>query len=109
MPLTAYKLEKAENIFLQVQQWLGNDLDPLEFGWQIGEGGDFVPKQGFSSICPPQLMKLMGCKCTKNCTSKCGCRRLGLQCGEDCECSENICENRDENVEDLELDDFDEQ
>ena len=81
----------------QVQQWLGNDLDPEEYGWTLDK--EYVPSPGYDIFCPPSIMKLISCGCKKDCsTLSCGCKKLSLKCTAMCKCTE-ACVNAPEDIE----------
>ena len=86
-----------------MQEWLGNNLDPLTYGW-LEEEGRFTPAPGYDEVCPPAVMKMMACHCKKDCSSSaCGCRKHGIECSEICSCGELICSNRKEDEEEEEM------
>ena len=71
-------------VYFQIQSWLGRNLDPLKWGWQKTETGGFIPIDTTISAAPPQVLKLISCKCARNCGPACGCRRAGLSCSVVC-------------------------
>lgn len=80
-------------VFLQVQNWHGNHLSPVEWGWEsCGTGLKAIP-----SIKPPapdDLLHLVSCNCRKGCRHQCECRRAGLSCSSMCgQCRGAGCEN----------------
>ena len=100
-----------------MQEWLGNDLEPEEYGWELPEG-EYRPVMGYTEVCPPAVLMMLSCKCKTDCNSKtCGCRKLGLKCTDLCQCSDNCVnhgvvadendENSEENIDVEELDEFD--
>lgn len=99
--------------YYQVQQWLGKELDPKDWGWHMKQNG-LEPIQTNDILLPDSLLKIISCKCAKDCTKSCGCVKHGLKCSEYCaNCSGQTCNNahidlgnvEEENdiVEDLEL------
>ena len=62
-------------------------------------------------MCPQQILKILCCKCKRDCTSRqCSCRNLGLFCTDICDCTE-ICENHiviDEDDDEYNVDEDDE-
>ena len=82
--------------FLQVQQWLGNELNPTNYGWIIGEDGSYSPNIGLEDICPKAILKVIHCNCTKGCkTQACGCRKLNIVCTTICNCEDNANSDTD--------------
>lgn len=71
-----------------MQQWLGNDLDPEDYGWTLDK--EYVPTPGYDIFCPPSIMKMISCGCKKNCSSNtCGCKKLSLTCTDMCKCTDD--------------------
>lgn len=102
-----------------MQEWLGNELDPLEYGWERGDDHHIglIPLQGFTEICPKIIMKSIACNCLKTDCTSCGCSKNGLKCSELCGCGE-LCQNKivledigatlsDQEDEDSESEDYD--
>lgn len=79
--------------YLQVQAWLGNQLDPEKWGWSRTRSGlQAVTITGKAA--PDALLKLIACKCKGNCGQACGCRKAGLKCSTICQnCNGKNCEN----------------
>ena len=47
--------------------------------------GRYSPTQGHLAVSPPEILKIICCRCKKDCSGKqCGCKRLGLHCTEEC-------------------------
>lgn len=90
-----------------MQQWLGNRLNPLDYGWEK-RYSNFCPNIGYTEICPPSIYRVLACNCKLECnTGACGCKKLGLSCTEACKCSEDKCKNRLEVSNDDEEDEDD--
>lgn len=79
--------------YLQVQMWLGQQMDPLLWGWQASKFGlDPVPSS--KEPAPKALLSTIFCKCTKGCAGGCGCRKTGMKCSLICaNCKGNSCTN----------------
>lgn len=80
-------------VYHQVQTWLGRYNDPEEWGWKK-TSRMFMPVQNTKPPAPPELLKLIFCRCKGNCGAACGCRKSGLKCSTVCEnCSGETCSN----------------
>ena len=93
----------------QVQAWRGNDLSPLDWGWQESPNG-FIPIRMDQPAAPEQLLKTIKCNCTGRCdTKRCTCRKNGLQCSLACgNCRGKSCTNcQQDNSTDSDDDDID--
>lgn len=79
----------------QIQEWIGNDLDPLQYGWKKNKQGNLIPVQCKEAVVPPDLLKLIFCNCKEsNCFKNCSCRKLGLRCSSKCgQCYGISCSN----------------
>ena len=79
-----------------MQQWLGNEMKPMDFGWE-NRDGKFCPNLGYAEICPPSIYWMLACNCKLDCsTGTCGCRRLGMSCTDACNCCDDQCKNSSE-------------
>ena len=102
-PTTSAALQHAKRTYLQVQNWLGRELEPLRNGFELLEDGTLAPNYGVTSVAPEALLKIISCRCRKDCGSKaCSCQKAGMPCSDCCGCGEG-CSNR--NVEDGEQED----
>lgn len=70
-------------VYLQVQQWLGNQLPPTEWGWCLLQG-NLLPIPSNRPPAPEHLLQLITCNCKNNCSKKCDCRLAGLACSTMC-------------------------
>ncbi|GBP69232.1 Ras-related and estrogen-regulated growth inhibitor [Eumeta japonica] len=70
--LAAYSVSKF-------QSWLGNYNDPEDWGWKKC-GKLLMPVQNSKPQAPPELLKLIFCKCKGNCGAMCGCQKAGMKC-----------------------------
>ena len=78
-----------------MQQWLGYQLEPSNYGW-TEEGGCFTPNPGVNNVCPKSILKIIHCSCSKGCVHQsCGCRQLNITCTDNCNCgkSDVPCKN----------------
>lgn len=82
-------------VYYQVQDWKGNtSLLPEDWGWQL-QAGQFLPVLTDLRPAPPVLLDIIICKCKTDCsTSRCSCRKHGLECSSACsECHGILCSN----------------
>ncbi|XP_050315527.1 uncharacterized protein LOC126750071 [Anthonomus grandis grandis] len=79
--------------YQQVQKWLGNEKNPLDWGW-IRSAQGLIPQLMTKPPAPQLLLNMISCTCKKGCTYNCGCRKAGLKCSAICNhCSGKSCEN----------------
>lgn len=79
-------------VSLQVQKWLGNKLNPEEWGWMSKEN-ILWPRKTCQPPASDCLLNIF-CNCSKGCGALCGCRRLGLCCSPVCgNCHGTSCLN----------------
>ncbi|KAE9528592.1 hypothetical protein AGLY_012167 [Aphis glycines] len=77
----------------QVLKWLGNDLNPTDWGWILREGV-LMPRRMLQLPAPDCLLNMIFCKCVKGCGALCSCRKLGLDCSAVCaNCHGQSCYN----------------
>ncbi|KAK3917979.1 Protein lin-54 [Frankliniella fusca] len=72
-------------VYLTVQDWLGNSLDPTQWGWYRGERS-LHPVPSKLSPAPQELLHLIACNCKALCRagSGCSCRKADLPCTPAC-------------------------
>lgn len=93
-PTSAAARQHSYRAFHQVQQWLGNDLDPTNWGWKL-ENGRLRPVTSLKETVPPTLLHIITCNCKKGCEVNCECRRCGLPCTNMCGyCAGHGCTNQ---------------
>lgn len=80
--------------YLQLQKWLGNDLDPFKFGWKL-EDDRCLPVYSSREMIPPEVAETVSCNCKTGCEKdSCGCRKHGLKCTTLCgHCCGELCAN----------------
>ena len=77
----------SQRAYLQVQAWLGNNMDPTEWGWEIinSQTPCLKPIRMKNPAAPESLLKIVRCKCAGNCeTKRCSCRKHGIKCNNAC-------------------------
>ena len=85
--------------FHQIQEWMGNALPPLEYGWQkIGDELHPIPLT--QDPAPKSLLDIRQCGCRKNkcINNQCSCRKEGEYCSDACQCVG--CENKPQPADD---------
>lgn len=93
-PTSAAAKYHSFRVYLQVQDWAGNVLEPLEWGWKAV--GDFLmPCTTDLPPAPSKLLSVIKCNCKSDCdTKRCSCRKHGLDCSSACgECHGLACSN----------------
>ena len=67
-------------VYLQVQTWLGNNMEATEWRWllhQAHNGFVLKPKKMEKVAAPASLLKIIRCNCTGNCDKNtCSCRKM---------------------------------
>ncbi|GBO11838.1 hypothetical protein AVEN_34189-1 [Araneus ventricosus] len=92
-PTTDASQLHAMRSYHQVQTWLGNEKDPLKWGWMHTPSGLF-PKKSEKDPAPESPLQCISCTCEKGCTNACGCRKACLHCSLLCKhCIGQSCEN----------------
>lgn len=79
-------------VYHQVQQWLGHEKLPEEWGWKRNKSG-LTPITTLQPPAPEIVLKQISCKCKKYCRGNCGCKKAGLYCSLFCLNCDNHCEN----------------
>ena len=80
-------------VYCQVQEWMGNCVEPEKWGWCLRKG-QFQPKTMDSPVAPDSLLKLVRCQCKGNCdTRRCSCKRNELDCSSACGECKGLCQN----------------
>ena len=82
--------------YLQVQQWLGNELDPSRYGFCLTKGM-FLPVNMSQQVAPEFLLDGIFCKCKGSCdTRSCKCHKAQLFCNKNCGvCEGRVCNNKE--------------
>ncbi|KAF4527646.1 hypothetical protein B566_EDAN010870, partial [Ephemera danica] len=93
-------------VYYQVQQWLGNDMEPTIWGWKL-LNNNLVPISSMQPTVPENILHIICCNCKIVCTGRCTCRKNGLFCGPMCgQCRGIDCSNNEPGVYDLNNDDL---
>ena len=90
--------------YLQVQTWVGSELNPLEWGWRK-ENDLLTPVKCNMLAAPERLLNVIRCNCKTGCdTKRCSCRKHGLKCTGCCgECKGTSCSNVQSIIEELDI------
>ena len=97
-PTSAAAKEHSFRVYHQVQQWLGVDLPPTQWGWQLRNRNQ-QPVLTCQAPAPEKLLNLISCNCKSGCERLCGCKKTGLICTVLCgHCNGNGCSNSDSPV-----------
>ena len=79
--------------YLAVQQWIGNNLGPTDWGWQYRDGM-LVPLTTDRPVAPTRVLRIVSCGCKTGCRKTCGCRKAELYCSPMCShCNGQTCSN----------------
>lgn len=94
-PTSAAAKQHSYRTYHTVQQWMGNDISPIEWGWRSQDGA-LLPVETAIPVAPDTLLKMVSCGCKpdgcRNMT--CSCKKLGLFCTSMCnKCSGQTCHN----------------
>ena len=86
--------------YLQVQAWLGRELSPEDWGFQLIHG-QCRPIRMVEAPAPIELLKIIRCNCSQNCSTKvCTCKKFNLFCTVACgQCRGLSCCNREPSEE----------
>ena len=87
LPLTAAAATfHSYRSYIAVQQWIGNNLCPTDWGWQYRDGS-LVPLTTDRPVAPTRVLRIVSCGCKTGCRQTCGCRKAGLHCSPMCSLS----------------------
>ena len=93
-PSTAAAKFHCYRAYHTVQLWLGNELDPTEWGWRVSLTGILIPLETDKPVVPDNVLRMISCGCKSGCGRSCGCRRAGLKCSVMCsQCYGFMCSN----------------
>ena len=76
---TAYTRKPLHRAYLAVQQWIGDNLGPTDWGWQYRDGM-LVPLTTDRPVAPTRVLRIVSCGCNTGCRKTCGCPIAGLYC-----------------------------
>lgn len=100
-PTSAATHQHINRVYYQIQTWLGNDLEPQEWGW-VMRNELLEPIMTILPPAPSELLNTIFCNCKNGCGSRCGCRKSGLQCSLACgQCNGQACLNASSYQSDL--------
>ena len=79
-PTSAASKYHSFRVYYQVMVWkdFNHDLKPEDWGWYVHDGR-LLPLQTDKPAAPSEILDVICCSCTKDCsTKKCTCRKYGL-------------------------------
>ena len=82
-PTVAAAKFHSYHAYLAVQQWIGTNLCPTDWGWQYRDGM-LVPLTTDRPVGPTRVLRIVPCGCKTGCRKTCGCRKAGLYCSPMC-------------------------
>ncbi|KAF7998468.1 hypothetical protein HCN44_010405 [Aphidius gifuensis] len=90
--------EHGKRVYYQMQTWLGNSLELVQWGWKRYQM-TLIPIMTDEPPAPEQLCEMISCGCTMKCqTTKCKCKKTGLPCSTRCKGCQGIgCANASNN------------
>jgi len=92
-PTQAAARQHSLRTYHQIQMWIGNEKNPLDWGWKNTKYG-LVPITTNKDAAPQSVLKKVSCKCAKGCRGSCSCRKLGMTCSNICfNCRGQSCTN----------------
>lgn len=96
-------------VYYQVQVWLGNKLDPEEWGWKLTDNY-LEPIQTLLPPAPEKPLHTIFCYCKADCSKNCCCQKVGLFCSTVCiNCQGQTCSNIELNTTNEDIYDVDEE
>lgn len=95
--------------FHQVQLWLGNQLPPELWGWEL-KANCLAPVFTIDPVAPKEILDMIFCRCATDCSSaRCSCKKMSMNCSPLCHNCQGNClngvpvlMNEDEDEEDME-------
>ena len=103
-PTSAAAKQHFLRTYLQVQEWLGNSLQPTNWGWQM-KNELLVPFPTELDAATSKLLKMIRCGCRAGCMARCSCKRAGLPCSAMCTSCMGIGCSNSIRSDDSEIDD----
>ena len=106
-PTSAAAKYHSLRVYLQVQEWKGNKLNQLEWGWEKREGR-LMPVHTDLPPAPEELLKVIRCNYHTDCsTLRCTCQKHIVKFSPACgNCRRSGCTNADNLYFDDKIDEF---
>ena len=102
-PTSAAARQHCYRVYLQIQEWMGHNMPPTEWGWQVIDQ-TLIPIATDQPPAPRKLINFISCACIKGCGKACGCRKVGMVCSEMCiNCMGISCCNEPEPEVDVDI------
>lgn len=92
-PTKSSAAQHCFRVYHQIQLWLGNNLDPKEWGWTTVSSA-LEPIRSLDPAAPDKILNMIFCSCKTECGPRCGCRKSGVKCTIACSQCSNVCLNR---------------
>ena len=93
-PTSSAAEQHSFRVYHQIQTWMGNEMDPTEWGWKF-VNNKHVPLTTTLSAAPEKLLAIIHCGCKTVCkTKQCSCVKAGIGCGPGCVNCIEICNNK---------------
>lgn len=93
LPPTEGAKQHAFRVYYQVQLWLGNELPPEQWGWEL-KHTQLKPVPTKEPVAPEEVLRLVFCKCTTGCGAKCRRRKSIIHCISACSNYHGDCINK---------------
>lgn len=82
-----------KRVYFQVQEWLGNNVNPENWGW-IKNKNCLEPEKMSQKCAPEFILNILFCNCKTNCSKLCSCKKYNLRCTTSCiHCIGQYCTN----------------
>lgn len=102
-----YQVQSWCNIARQPDQEIETDdnsiddksMEPTNWGWKFVDNV-YKPIFADGKLVPDEVLKMIRCKCVKDCKRSCSCVKHGVKCSEFCaNCKGHNCSNKEESIE----------
>lgn len=92
-PTSAAAKYHSLRVYHQVQEWLGVELRPEDWGWKVS-AGKLVPIMTDLQPAPQKFLEVVRCGCSYGCNNmRCSCRKHGMLCSTACSECRGVCAN----------------
>ena len=94
-PTSAAAKQHSFRTYHTVQEWMGNQLEPTQWGWR-NVNAALEPIATDKAVAPDVLLNMISCGCKEDVCKgmTCSCKKLGLYCGPMCtKCKGESCHN----------------
>ena len=92
-PTSAARRYHAYRAYSAVQEWLGNSLQAIDWGWECNDDM-LIPIYTDRPPASDSVLRMVSCGCKTGCGKQCSCRKAGLDCSAMCStCIGQNCTN----------------